>query len=85
MRYDRVLHASRDLLVPVEEARAIVSVPDASLLESATVLEEERAALEIPQEHDTALADILLVSMRLADRVPVQGRAEEFALDEPFW
>ncbi len=66
----------------VEEARAIVSVPHASLLESATVLEQKRAALKISQEHDTALADILLVSVRLADGVPVQGHAE--ALDEPF-
>ena len=36
-----------------------------------TVLEEERATLRISQEHDTTLADIFLVSMRLADRVAV--------------
>ena len=85
MRYDREFRTSRDLLIPVEEARAVVSVPDASLLEAAAVLEEERTAFKISQKHDTALADILLVSVWLADRVPVQGHAEEFVRDEPFW
>ena len=31
----------------MKEARAIVSVPDASLLEAATVLKEERSTIEI--------------------------------------
>ena len=54
MGYNRVLHTSCDTLVPVEEARAIVSVPDASLLEAAAVLEEERTTLKFAQKHDTA-------------------------------
>ncbi len=68
----------------MEEARAIVFVPNTSLVEAAAVFEQKRATLEIAQEHDCALANILLVSVRLADRVPVQGHAEELALDEPF-
>ena len=84
MRYDRVLHARRDLLVPVEEARAVVSVPDALLLNSAAVLEQKRTAFKFSQKHDTALADILLVSMRLADSVAIQRHTEELAGGHPF-
>ena len=71
MRYDRVFHSSRNILVPMKEARAIVSVPDASLLETASVLKEESSTLEIAQKHDGALSDILLVSVRLAYRIAV--------------
>ena len=67
----------------MKEARAIISMPDTSLLETAAILEEERATLEISHEYDGTLSDVLLVSMRLANSVAVQGHAEEFAFDKP--
>ena len=67
----------------MKEARAIISMPDTSLLETAAILEEERATLEISHEYDGTLSNVLLVSMWLANRVAVQGHAEEFAFDKP--
>jgi len=75
---------SRDILVPVEEGAAVRSVPHASRLKAAAVLEEQRAALEIAKEQDGALAEVLLVPVRLAYRVAIERHAEEFARDESF-
>ena len=58
-------------------------MPHTSLLETATILKEKRATLEISQEQDSALADVIFVSMGLANRVAVQGHSEELALDKP--
>ena len=55
----------------MKEARAIVSVPNASLFETAVVLKEERSTLEIAQKHDGAISYILLVSVWLAYCVAV--------------
>ena len=58
-------------------------MPHTSLLETATILKEKRATLEISQEQDSALADVIFVSMGLANRVAVQRYSEELALDKP--
>ena len=84
MRYNRVLHTSSDILVPVEEARAVVSVPNAPFLDATAILEEERTAFKISKEHYGCIADFLLVSMRLADSVAIERHAEELAWDHPF-
>ena len=67
----------------MKEARAIVSMPDTSLLETAAILEEERATLELSYEYDGTLSDVILVSMRLANSVAVQGHAEKLAFNKP--
>ena len=61
----------------------IVPVPHSSLLEPAAIVQDERATLVISQEHNAALADILLVSMRLAYSVAIERYTEEFAGDKP--
>ena len=61
----------------------IVPAPHSSLFEPAAIVQDGRATLVISQEHNTALADILLVLVRLAYSVAIERYTKNFAGDEP--
>ena len=83
MRNNGVLHTTRDLLVPVYVGAPITPVPHSSFLEAAAIVQNEGATLIISQEHNAALADILLVPMRLANSVAIERYTKKFVGDKP--
>ena len=63
----------------------IVPVPYTFFFEPAAIVQDERAALVVTQEHNAALANVLFVPMRLAHRVAVDRHTKKIARGEQIW
>ncbi len=63
----------------------IVPVRYTFFFEPAAIVQDERATLVVTQEHNAALANVLLVLVRLAHRLAVDRYTEKFARGEQIW